>query len=177
MCKCRYCGAEISKETAVKMPNKKGFYFCNKEHLRAYEDSKVNTNKKNFKSIKGTDREMCTDRIQYIYEHELGYNRSRIPWIMIGSQLKNLLDENPNWNYSTISYILDYMLYIIEFKFTDDKGTPLALVPYYYYEAQDYYNKIIDTQKSAQNYKESDIEIAHTSNNYVPNKHKLISFD
>ena len=178
-CKCRFCGAEIDKATAVQLTTKKGFYFCNKDHMRAYEDSKVNTNKKNFKSIKGTDREQCTDRIQYIYEHELGYNRDRIPWNLIGAQLKNLLDDKDNGinNYATISFILDYMLNIIDFKFSEDKGTPLSLVPYYFYEAKDYYVKLAETKKSAENYKEADVVIARTSNSYVPTKFKEISFD
>ena len=176
MCKCRFCGAEIDKNTAVVMPNKKGWYFCNKDHLRAYEDSKVNTNKKNFKSIKGTDREKCTDLIQYIYEHELGYNRDRIPWMVIGSQLKNMLDDNPTWNYTTIRYILDYMLNIIEFNFKEDKGTPLALVPYYFYEAQDFYKKSINVAKASEDYKEAEVIVAKSSNNYVK-KYKELPLD
>lgn len=178
-CKCRFCGTEIDKATAVQLTTKKGFYFCNKDHMRAYEDSKVNTNKKNFKSIKGTDREQCTDRIQYIYEHELGYDRDRIPWNLIGAQLKNLLDDKDNGinNYATISFILDYMLNIIDFKFSEDKGTPLSLVPYYFYEAKDYYVKLAETKKSAENYKEAETIVAHASNSYIPTRYKEISFD
>lgn len=133
--KCRYCKKEIIKSDAYS--ETKGMYYCDKSCFEQAQDKKKV--EKNFKSTDGSERLILTDFIQSIYLNE-GYNKSNIPWVVIGSQISNLLEKNPSWKYSTIKYILWYMIEIKGMNLFDGyNGTVLNLVEFYYQESKDYY--------------------------------------
>ena len=133
--KCRYCGKVITKNVAVS--ERKGVYYCSHTCLNSAKQNRLNKTLKNFKSEKDTDRRLATDYIQQLY-FDQGYDNESIPWIMIGSQMKNMLDENTDWNYATIYYVLWYMNEIAEVNVMNG-SSPLNLVPYYYAESRDFF--------------------------------------
>jgi len=144
--KCRFCHKEISKSTAYSP--KQGMYYCDQScYEQAQDKKKPQRQQKNFKSFKGTDREKCTDFIQSLYL-EQGYTKSNIPWVLVGSQLKNILESNPTWKYSGIRYTLWYMHDILEMNMFHEKGTPLNLVEFYYNDARDYYMECEEIKKA-----------------------------
>jgi len=140
MVKCRYCGKEISKDEAYKEEGS-NMYYCSLLCQNSAMQKRLNRERKNYKSIKGTDRRLVTDKIVEIYKNK-GIDDARIPWDMIGSQMKNMLDEHRDWNYSTLFYVLWYVTEILEIDLLseDNKAnTPLSLIPYYVLDAKDYY--------------------------------------
>ena len=90
MAKCRCCGKEIDKETAYKVG--KASYYCN-EQCYSVTMAKRNKNKVKYEPQESTDRRDYTDYIQKIYLDN-GYDKSEIPWALIGAQTKNILSEH-----------------------------------------------------------------------------------
>ena len=54
-----------------------------------------------------------TDLIQSIYVAQ-GWDKRKIPFPMIASQIKNILTEHKDYKYAGITYTLDYMVNILE---------------------------------------------------------------
>ena len=147
--KCKQCGKEIDKSKSIKV-SERG-YCCCQECAELYNNKK-NTKKKNYKSTKGSEREKCTDYIQSLYI-EQGYDKQSINWTIIGSQLSNLLKENPTWKYSTIKYTLWYMKEIKEVNLFDaSQGSILNLVPFYIEESKEYYFNCIEIEKELEDF-------------------------
>ena len=146
--KCKECGKQIDKSEAIQI-SERGYCCCN-ECAELYKDKKIT--KKNYKSIKGSAREKCTDYIQSLYM-EQGYSKGSINWALIGSQLSNLLKENITWKYSTIKYTLWYMKEIKEMNLFDaSQGSILNLVPFYVEEAKEYYYQTMEIKKELENF-------------------------
>ena len=102
MAKCRCCGKEIDKETAYKVG--KASYYCNEQCYSATM-AKRNRNKVKYEPKENTDRRDYTYYVQKI-SLDNGYDKSEIPWALIGAQTKNILSEHEIWSYATLQYIL-----------------------------------------------------------------------
>ena len=172
--KCRYCGKEIIKADAYKMG--KSTYYCSLLCQNSAEQKRLNKERKNYKSIKGTDRRLVTDKIVEIYTNR-GIDSCRIPWDLIGAQMKNLLDEHKDWNYSTLYYILWYMVEILDMDLLNDKShTPLNLIPYYFLEAKDYWKQCQDINEKSNTFELPDEVILKATKQKPKSKYKKIMF-
>ena len=117
--KCRQCGKEMDKSDAIQI--KQRIYVCSCECKEAYDKAhkpQDNANK---------DRKMLLDYIKSI-SPDANFR-------IIGSQLANLMKENPDMTYSGIAYTIRYMNSIG----LDVKKSPLGLVKYKYDEAYLYW--------------------------------------
>lgn len=151
--KCKQCGQSTERNKAIKISDRT--YCCSKECAEMYLESK-NNKKKNYKSIKGTVRESCTDYIQALYISN-GVPKNRINWQTIGSQLSNMLKEHKEWNYSTIKFTLQYMNEIAGVNLFDgEQGSVLNLVPFYVDEAKDYYFELQEIKKAVDEFEFND---------------------
>ena len=157
MAKCRCCGKEIDKETAYKVG--KASYYCN-EQCYSVTMAKRNKNKVKYEPQESTDRRDYTDYIQKIYLDN-GYDKSEIPWALIGAQTKNILSEHEIWSYATLQYILYYMYEVLELNlFTEESnGSILSLLPFYGIEAEKYFNQTKEIEKSIDEFDFTDNEI------------------
>ena len=157
MAKCRCCGKEIDKETAYKVG--KASYYCN-EQCYSVTMAKRNKNKVKYEPQESTDRRDYTDYIQKIYLDN-GYDKSEIPWALIGAQTKNILSEHEIWSYATLQYILYYMYEVLELNlFTEESnGSILSLLPFYGIEAEKYFNQTKEIEKSIDEFDFNDNEI------------------
>ena len=157
MAKCRCCGKEIDKETAYKVG--KASYYCNEE-CYSVTMAKRNKNKVKYEPQESTDRRDYTDYIQKIYLDN-GYDKSEIPWALIGAQTKNILSEHEIWSYATLQYILYYMYEVLELNlFTEESnGSILSLLPFYGIEAEKYFNQTKEIEKSIDEFDFNDNEI------------------
>ena len=171
--KCKQCGKEFDKPQAVKV-SERG-YCCSSECAEMYLESK-NNKKKNYKSVKGTLREQCTDYIQALYITN-GVPKNRINWQLIGSQLSNMLNEHKNWNYATIKFTLEYMNEIVNINLFDGgQGSVLNLVPFYIDEAKDYYFELQEIKEAIKGFKFSDeVVVVRKSGN--GDKSKMIDME
>ena len=157
MAKCRCCGKEIDKETAYKVG--KASYYCN-EQCYNVTMAKRNKNKVKYEPQESTDRRVYTDYIVKIYTDN-GYDKSEIPWQLIGAQTKNILKEHEVWSYLTLQYILYYMYEVLELNlFTEESnGSILSLLPFYGIEAEKYFNQTKEIEKSINEFDFTDNEI------------------
>ena len=91
-----------------------------------------------------------TDLIQDLYIQQ-GYDKRKIPFPMIASQIKNILSDNKDYKYSGITYTLNYMVNTLELNLFNEEsnGSILSLVPYYYNEARDFCIKCAEIKKLA----------------------------
>ena len=91
-----------------------------------------------------------TDLIQNLYIQQ-GYDKRKIPFPMIASQIKNILSDNKDYKYSGITYTLNYMVNTLELNLFNEEsnGSILSLVPYYYNEARDFCIKCAEIKKMA----------------------------
>ena len=162
MAKCRCCGKEIDKETAYKVG--KASYYCN-EQCYSVTMAKRNKNKVKYEPQESTDRRDYTDYIQKIYLDN-GYDKSEIPWALIGAQTKNILSEHEIWSYATLQYILYYMYEVLELNlFTEESnGSILSLLPFYGIEAEKYFNQTKEIEKSIDEFDFTDNEIVIKKN-------------
>ena len=139
--KCRYCGNEVDRESAVKVG--KAVYYCSDEckEMAEHKRNHFKQSKVNFKPQQGTARRELTDLIQKYYR-EAGYRDDEINWNLIGSQIKNLT-TNFGYKYSGIRYCLWYMIEVLEKQLIDDSygGSILNLVPYEYKNAELYWQQ------------------------------------
>ena len=157
MAKCRCCGKEIDKETAYKVG--KASYYCNEQCYSATM-AKRNRNKVKYEPKENTDRRDYTDYVQKIYLDN-GYDKSEIPWTLIGAQTKNILSEHEIWSYATLQYILYYMYEVLELNLfaEESNGSILSLLPFYGIEAEKYFNQTKEIEKSIDEFDFNDNEI------------------
>ena len=172
MAKCRCCGKEIDKETAYKVG--KASYYCNEECYNKVM-AKRNKNKVKYEPQESTDRRDYTDYIQKIYLDN-GYDKSEIPWTLIGAQTKNILSEHEIWSYATLQYILYYMYEVLELNlFTEESnGSILSLIPFYGVEAEQYYNQCTEINKQIDGFEFNDNKIVVKKSNKAKSKYKMI---
>lgn len=147
MPKCKYCKREIELKPIYKIRlegQKTISSFCNEECYNLY----INQPK--------DPQVVLTDYIQELYINN-GYDRSKINWLLIIKQVKNLLKENKSWKHSGIKYTLWYMVEILEMNLFNGEfnGSILNLVPYYYNEAKDF---CLEKHELDKRYKEVEFE-------------------
>ena len=175
MVKCRYCGKEILKDEAYHDEGST-MYYCSLLHLNSANQKRLKKEQKNYKSVKGTDRRLVTDYIQAMYRNQ-GIDDCRIPWDLIGAQMKNLLDEHKDWNYSTLYYVLWYMVEMLDMNLLNDKShTPLDLLPYYVIEAKEYWQQCQDINEKSNAFELSDKVILKATRQKPKSKYKKITF-
>lgn len=97
--------------------------------------------------------------INYIKEiyikHE--WKESDIPLAKIGTQLKSLMKDNPEYLYSAIQYTLWYMVEMEEMKLLqDDSDSFVFLIPYYYEKAKAFNIQCREIKKLAEEFDFSD---------------------
>lgn len=155
--KCRYCNKRISKKVAFKVG--KCSYYCNQS---CYENKlkEQRKNKMKYAPKENEDRLEYTDYIQRIYLDN-GYDKSEIPWQLIGAQTKNILQEHEVWSYLTLQYILYYMYEVLELNLFSEEsnGSILSLLPFYGIEAEKYFNQTKEIEKSIDEFDFKDNEI------------------
>ena len=90
-----------------------------------------------------------------------GYDKSEIPWQLIGAQTKNILQEHEVWSYLTLQYILYYMYEVLELNLFSEEsnGSILSLLPFYGIEAEKYFNQTKEIEKSIDEFDFNDNEI------------------
>ena len=113
------------------------------------------------------DYQALTQLIQDLYVAQ-GWDKRKIPFPMIASQIKNILAEHKDYKYAGITYTLNYMVNILELNlFTEESnGSILSLVPYYYQEAWDFCIKCAEIKKSVKGFDfTDDIRIVRVSGN------------
>ena len=59
------------------------------------------------------DYKILTNYIQSLYIQQ-GFDKSDIKWVIMTSQIKNMMSENKGLTYAQIKYILWYMVEILE---------------------------------------------------------------
>ena len=172
MPKCRCCGKQLDKDIAYKVG--KASYYCNEECYNKVM-AKRNRNKVKYEPKESTDRRDYTDYIQKIYLDN-GYDKSEIPWQLIGAQTKNILKEHEVWSYLTLQYILYYMYEVLELNlFTEESnGSILSLIPFYGLEAEQYYNQCTEINKQIDGFEFNDNKIVVKKSNKAKSKYKMI---
>ena len=172
MPKCRCCGKQLYKDTAYKVG--KASYYCNEECYNKVM-AKRNKAKAKYEPIDPSDRRVYTDYIVKIYTDN-GYDKSEIPWQLIGAQTKNILKEHEVWSYLTLQYILYYMYEVLELNlFTEESnGSILSLIPFYGLEAEQYYNQCAEINKQVNEFEFNDNKIVVKKSNKAKSKYKMI---
>ena len=172
MPKCRCCGKQLDKDIAYKVG--KASYYCNEECYNKVM-AKRNKAKAKYEPIDPSDRRVYTDYIVKIYTDN-GYDKSEIPWQLIGAQTKNILKEHEVWSYLTLQYILYYMYEVLELNlFTEESnGSILSLIPFYGLEAEQYYNQCAEINKQIDGFEFNDNKIVVKKSNKAKSKYKMI---
>ena len=172
MPKCRCCGKQLNKDAAYKVG--KASYYCNEECYNKVM-AKRNKAKAKYEPIDPSDRRVYTDYIVKIYTDN-GYDKSEIPWQLIGAQTKNILKEHEVWSYLTLQYILYYMYEVLELNlFTEESnGSILSLIPFYGLEAEQYYNQCTEINKQVNEFEFNDNKIVVKKSNKAKSKYKMI---
>lgn len=148
MPKCRFCKKEIknTKECYIVAGERRNTYFCN---IECYHNQLAKDKYKPSKTTITGDinpRRELTDYILALYVNQ-GIDKYDIPWQMMMSQLKNIIDNHKEqkYTYQSILYVLKYMNMIGVNLFDErSNGSVLSLVEYYYNEARQY---CIDTNR------------------------------
>ena len=172
MPKCRCCGKQLDKDTSYKVG--KASYYCNEECYNKVM-AKRNKAKAKYEPSESSDRRVYTDYIVKIYTDN-GYDKSEIPWQLIGAQTKNILKEHEVWSYLTLQYILYYMYEVLELNlFTEESnGSILSLIPFYGLEAEQYYNQCTEINKQIDGFEFNDNKIVVKKSNKAKSKYKMI---
>lgn len=172
MPKCRCCGKQLDKDTAYKVG--KASYYCNEECYNKVM-AKRNKAKAKYEPIDPSDRRVYTDYIVKIYTDN-GYDKSEIPWQLIGAQTKNILQEHEVWSYLTLQYILYYMYEVLELNLFSEEsnGSILSLLPFYGIEAEQYYNQCTEINKQIDGFEFNDNKIVVKKSNKAKSKYKMI---
>lgn len=172
---CRFCKKKIPKETAYKEGEKN--YFCSFQHSVLQEQKSKYKPKKLSTDGSQNPRRNLTDLIQEYYI-EQGIEKHTINWSVETARIKNILDEHKDWKITGLIYTLKYMHDIECLNlFTDQTNCVMALVPFYYTKAMEYYNQTVELKKQFQNYEfinEPKIIKKHIENN---NRKKYIDLN
>lgn len=85
---------------------------------------------------------------------EQGYDKKEIPFVMLTSQIKNMLKENKNYSYASMAYTLNYMYNTLELNLFNEKsnGSILALLPYYHNDARDFCYSLLEIKKATKDF-------------------------
>ena len=113
------------------------------------------------------DYKILTNYIQSLYIQQ-GFDKSDIKWVIMTSQIKNMMSENKGLTYAQIKYILWYMVEILELNLFNEEfnGSILNLVPYYIQEAKEFCLKCKDIRESVKGFDFSDeIRVVRVSGN------------
>ena len=113
------------------------------------------------------DYKILTNYIQSLYIQQ-GFDKSDIKWVIMTSQIKNMMSENKGLTYAQIKYILWYMVEILELNLFNEEfnGSILNLVPYYIQEAKGFCLKCKDIRESVKGFDFSDeIRVVRVSGN------------
>ena len=106
------------------------------------------------------DKEEYAKLLEYIQSLYLqqGYDKQKIPFKVITAQIKQIMTEDNTLTYAQLSYVLKYMVEILEMNLFDESfnGTILNLVPYYINEAREFCIKCKDIRKLAKDFDFSD---------------------
>ena len=96
------------------------------------------------------DYSKLLDYIQSLYLQQ-GYTKQQIPFKVITAQIKQIMTEDKTLTYAQLSYILKYMVDILELNLFNEEfnGSILNLVPYYINEAREFCIKCKDIRKMA----------------------------
>ena len=96
------------------------------------------------------DYSKLLDYIQSLYLSQ-GYSKPQIPFKVITAQIKQIMTEDKTLTYAQLSYILKYMVEILELNLFNEEfnGSILNLVPYYINEAKEFCIKCKDIRKLA----------------------------
>ena len=99
------------------------------------------------------DKESYKSLLNYIQSLYLSqrYTKQQIPFKVITAQIKQIMTEDKTLTYAQVSYIIKYMVEILEMNLFDESfnGTILNLVPYYINEAREFCIKCKDIRKMA----------------------------
>lgn len=176
-CICKYCKNEIDKENAYSVI--KGQYYCSENHYLSYLEKKKNSKNHSYKSAKGTDRRNFTDKIQDLFVYKYGWNKKKINWQALMAQCKTILDNNPNWTYDTLLYIIWYMQDILGLNLIckESHFSPFSLIEFYALEAEQYWNECEQIQKSVENYDFDECNIVVKSSKNKKIKYKPIDMN
>ena len=132
MPKCRFCKKEIKniKECYIVAGERRNTYFCN---IECYHNQLAKDKYKPSKTTITGDinpRRELTDYILALYVNQ-GIDKYDIPWQMMMSQLKNIIDNHKEqkYTYQSILYVLKYMNMIGVNLFDErSNGSVLSLV-------------------------------------------------
>ena len=150
--KCRFCKAQIDKETAIAVSEgKRNKYYCNEE----CETNDENKNKRK-KIQKQTTIEKEASHWKQLMDYITNLYGNKINYPFLCTQIKNMKNEF-NMKDSGILLTLQYMYEVRELTFDDDKG--LGLVPYYYQDAKEFYIKKFKIAEMVKNTKINDTPI------------------
>lgn len=178
MVKCRHCKKSIDKTTAYS-PSPK-IYYCSEECF--------NEQKNKFKPDKSKNdgtpnpRRVLTDFIQSIYLKQ-GFDNSDIPWTLITSVLKNIMDtytdyEEKPYSYGGIKYCLWYMKEVEEINlFGEMSNTILALVPFNYDKSKKYFYQCQEIKKMVKEFEFDDKIITIKKSGNIGNRVREIDID
>lgn len=175
--KCRHCKLQIDRDDAYSTKPK--VYFCSEECYNKYNTKVVKTIAKK-EPKPPSDRRLLTDLILEYYL-EQGVDKKTINWSLETARIKNILDEHKDekWKDTGLTYTLKYMHDVEHVDlFSNESQCVMSLVPFYYNEAQEHYNKIVEIEDQLEDFK-FDLEpiIVHTSNNKSTKKYKKIPID
>ena len=102
------------------------------------------------------DKEEYSNLLAYIQSLYIqqGYDKQQIPFKVITAQIKQIMTEDKTLTYAQLSYIIKYMVEILEMNLFDDSfnGTILNLVPYYINEAREFCLKCKEIKKLASDF-------------------------
>lgn len=138
---CRFCKKEIPKGTEFKKNSTDRNYYCNEEHWQLSQDKKKYKPQKKTNAGDDNPRRLFLDYIQEIYVNN-GWDKHDINWKLITSIIKNLMDEDKSITYGGMRYTLWYCKEIKELDLFSDKSKSIIwCIPFYYSEAQKYYEQ------------------------------------
>lgn len=148
---CVFCKKKIEKEIAYKVGNKQ--YFCNSDCYQKHLDKLKFKLQKPSSNTEVASRKKCLDYIQLLYR-EQGFKDCEINWALIGQQIKRQMDDNKDFKWSGIQYVLWYLKEIKGINLFDNgyNGSVVNLVPFYFQEARQFWiekhniNKAISEQ-------------------------------
>lgn len=150
--KCHFCKKEIDKSTAFKVGDRT--YYCDAKCKKNQEDKQKYKPSKDSNNPDVIARRKFTDKVQSIYLANGYKDDGDIPWQLLMSQTKNMMQENKDFKYTGMTATLDYMINIEDLNLFDENsnGSILSLLPFYYSKAKQFWlekhliNKAISEQ-------------------------------